>query len=374
MVDLLHAALLRLRRVDLGVIIPMGLLMLIGLGLIQSATAGHEELHLRQLRWFAIGILVSVPLALWPYSRMLRWAPLLYVVAIAALVGLLVSGQKINHANRWFVVGGQQLQPSELAKLLTVIALAQMLRFGRVLDCPRKWIKPLVVAVLPAALIVVQPDLGTSLLFVPVAFAVVLVSGIPLRSLALLGLLGVVLVGGAYTFFLEDYQKERIWSTYAHDRLTASQRAGPGWQLTMSQNAIANGGVFGHGHREGPLTQEGLLPLDYNDTVFAVLAEEHGFVGCLFVTLLFVALVLAIYRVAWQTRDPGGRLLCVGVGTFIGFQALVHMAVTLGLAPTTGMPLPLVSYGGSSFLVTMMSLALVQNVVINRPRSPILGL
>jgi rod shape determining protein RodA len=362
----------RLRRCDLAVVIPVVALMATGLCLIHSATADGEDLVLRQLRWFAIGTVLAAPLVLYPYTRILRFAPAVYLVGLGVLVELYQFGPTINQARRWFVIGGQQVQPSELMKLATVLLLARSLRFGRVLDQPRKWILPLVVAVLPAALIVVQPDLGTALLFAPLAFAVVLVSGIPLRSLLLLALLAGILVGGAYEFVLQDYQKERIWSTYNHDRLTASQRAGPGFQLNQSLQAISGGGLLGQGHREGTLTQAGLVPLDYNDFVFAVLAEEHGFSGCLLVLLLFCVLVLAIYRVAWHTRDPAGRLICVGIGTLLGAQALVHMAVTLGLAPTTGMTLPLVSYGGSSLLVTMMGLALVQNVAINRPRTPIL--
>lgn len=363
----------RLRRVDLGVALPVVLLMALGLLLIYSATGEGGTQVPRQLRWLAIGTLIVIPLSLYPYTRMLRFAPILYVAGLAALVGLYFFGSTINHAKRWIIIGGQQVQPSELMKLVTVLLLARTLRFGRVLDRARKWIVPLSVGVLPAALIVVQPDLGTALLFAPLAFSVVLVSGIPLRSLVLLALLGAVLVGGGYEFVLRDYQKERIWTAYNYDRLTASQRAGPAYQLNQSLTAISGGGLNGQGHGEGQLTQSGMLPLDYNDFVFAVLAEEHGFVGCTAVALLFSVLVLAIFRVAWQTRDPAGRLICVGIGTLIGSQALVHMAVTLGLAPTTGMTLPLVSYGGSSLLVTMGGLALVQNVAINRPRTPIVS-
>lgn len=361
----------RFRRLDLGVLLPVAALALIGLVLIDSATGDGAGLVGRQLRWFAIGSLLALPLVLYPYTRLLRFAPAFYIAGLCCLVALYLFGPTINHAKRWFVIGGQQLQPSELMKLVTVLLLGRMLRFGRVLDRARKWVTPLIVAVLPAALVLIQPDLGTALLFAPLAFAVVMVSGIPLRSLVLLAVIAVLLVGGAYEFILKDYQKERIWSTYNHQRLTASQRAGPGFQLGQSLQAISGGGAFGQGSGQGALTQAGMVPLDYNDFVFAVLAEEHGFFGCVLVLLLYSGLVLAIYRVAWHTRDPAGRLLCVGVGTLIGSQALVHMAVTLGLAPTTGMTLPLVSYGGSSLLVTIMALALVQNVAINRPRTPI---
>jgi rod shape determining protein RodA len=361
----------RLRRLDLVILIPVGLLLALGLLLIHSATSEGGDQVPRQLRWLVIGVLLAIPLTLYPYTRMLRFAPILYIAGLASLVGLYFFGSTINHAKRWIIIGGQQVQPSELMKVVTVLLLARSLRFGRVLDRTRKWIVPLTVGVLPAALIVVQPDLGTALLFAPLAFSVVLVSGIPLRSLVLLAVLGAVLVGGGYEFVLRDYQKERIWTAYNYDRLTASQRAGPAYQLNQSLTAISGGGFNGHGHGEGELTQAGMLPLDYNDFIFAVLAEEHGLVGCVAVVLLFCVLVLVVFRVAWQTRDPAGRLICVGIGTLIGAQALVHMAVTLGLAPTTGMTLPLVSYGGSSLLVTIAGLALVQNVAINRPRTPI---
>jgi len=356
---------------DFGVVLPMLLLMGAGLLLIDSATGDGDGFVLRQLRWLSIGALASIPVMLIPYTRMLRLAPLAYGVGIGALVLLLLIGPIRNGVQRWFIIGGQPVQPSELMKLVTVLLLAQMLRFGRLLDRPRRWFAPLAVATLPAALILVQPDLGTSLLFAPLALAVVLVSGIPLRAVAALVLIGAVMVGFAYEYKFEDYQKERIWSTYNQDKLTTTQRAGLGYQLLQSMLAVSGGGVVGQGHRAGELTQSGSLPLDYNDFIFAVLTEEHGFVGGVVVIFLVCVLVVAIFRVAWQTRDPAGRLICVGIGTLLGAQALVHMSVTLGLAPTTGMTLPLVSYGGSSFIVTMMALALVQNVAINRPRTPI---
>jgi rod shape determining protein RodA len=272
------------------------------------------------------------------------------------------------------IAGGFRFQPSELVKVFTILMLARWCRRGRPLERTRDWLPPIMIAALPAVLIVLQPDLGTALLFIPVGLAVVFVSGMPPRALAFLAAVALLLGGLAWEFVLADYQKERIWSTYNLDRMTAAQRAGPGYQLEQSLLAIGNGGLFGWGHGEGPRIQSGKLPYQYNDFIFAVAAEEHGFAGGLILLILYCVLVVAVLRIAHSGRDPAGRVLCLGVGMLIGSQALVHMAVTLGLAPTKGLPLPLVSAGGTSLLSSLCALALVENVAINRPLVPIVGL
>ena len=362
----------RLREADRAVIVPMALLLLVGLVLVRSATADARlPLLGRQVQWIVVALVFAVPLVLIPYTRMLRHAPLFYAGIIGLLVLVKVAAPVINGSQRWLVFGGFQIQPSEPAKLLTVLLLARMLRFGRTLDRFRDLFRPLAVALLPMALVLMQPDLGTALLFLPVGVAILVVSGAPMRSLVLLALLGLIVGGAAFQYGLRSYQRERILSTFQHEQLTRAQLAASGFQLEQSLIAIGNGGIVGRGHREGPRTQAQRLPEAHSDFIFAVLAEEHGLVGAAGLMGLTALLVGFIFQVGARTRDPAGRLICVGVGTLIGAQALVHAMVTLGLAPTTGMPYPFVSAGGSSLVTCVAAVALVLNVSVNRPRVPI---
>jgi len=175
----------------------------------------------------------------------------------------------------------------------------------------------------------------------------------------------------AYNFALQPYQRERIRNTFEHSKLTKAQAVGGGYQLQQSLITLGNGGFFGHGDQEGPRTQSGRLPYRHNDFIFAVLGEEHGFLGASCVLLLVLALCGFIFRIAARARDPAGRLLCVGVGTLICMQASIHAGVNLGLIPTTGMPFPLLSHGGCSLFTCCCSIALALNVSLNRALVPI---
>jgi len=368
----LPRALSKLRRTDPLVLLPTLLLMLIGVMLVRAAsTDAALPFHHSQIKWLVISLVVSVPCILIPYTRILSWAATIYCLGLILLLLVPLVGPTVNGARRWLTFGGISVQPSEFMKLVTVLFLARMLRFGRPLRSLRAQAKPLLVIILPMLLTLVQPDLGTSMLFVPVALAVLLVSGVSLRSLGLLCLVGAVCVGLAYGFVLKPYQKERIRNTFAHSKLTRTQAVGGGYQLNQSLMTIGNGGLLGHGHMEGPRTQSGRLPYRHNDFIFAVLGEEHGFAGASFVLLLVLFLTASVFRVARRSRDPAGRLLCVGVGTLFCVQSLIHAGVTLGLVPTTGMPFPFLSHGGSSLLTYAVGLALVLNVSVHRPTVPI---
>ena len=358
----------RLRNVDPLILLLTLLFMSVGFLVIRSAGHGVEDWHLRQLRWYGIGLVATMVTMLVPYPKLLRWSPGFFLVGLALLVLVLQFGTLRNHARRWFVMGGVNLQPSEFMKVAFVLLIARMMRFPRVQEIASYWLMPLALAVVPTLLILKQPDLGTSLLFLPVAFAVVYVAGAPRRGVLGVIALGIIVAILAYSFVLKDYQKERIWSTYNYGSLTPAQRAGPAYQLTMALVCVANGGMFGTGYGEGAMTQSGALPEQHNDFVFGPIAEEWGFAGATVVLLLIAGMFLAILRVAFKTRELGGRLLCIGVAALFALQSLVEVGVTLGLAPTTGMPLPLISYGGSSFLVYMILLGLVQSVSIHRHR------
>jgi rod shape determining protein RodA len=360
----------RLSRLDLPVLGLTVLLLVLGLVQLSSADLTGQALG-PQLRWLLVSLLAFPILVRVSYRRWIGAAPVLYGCGLLALVLVLLVGPTINGSRRWLPVLGLGFQPSELMKIGTVLLLARLVRRRGGFDSWPLLLLGAGMALLPAGLILVQPDLGTSLLFVPLLLALLWVGGAPparVLGLFLCGVLGLTLL---YGVGLKEYQRERILSTYRLDQMTPAQRAGAGYQLDQSLLAIGNGGLFGHGRGEGPRTQSGRLPYQHNDFIFAVLAEEQGFAGCLLVLLLVLALVLLLFALAARLRDPEGRILVVGVGTLLGTQAFIHAGVTLGLLPTKGLAFPFFSAGGTSLFATLAGLALAQSAALHRHRFPI---
>jgi rod shape determining protein RodA len=359
----MHALWLRLRRADLPVILFSGLLMATGFAAIASAGGDRGALLLlRQAEAAALGLVLLLLIVLVPYQRILRMATPMYGVLLVMLALVPFLGRTINGSQRWLMFGTVPFQPSEPLKLVAILVLARMLRFGRELDSIGRWLPALLLTLLPVGMIMRQPDLGTSLVYVPVGIALVFVSGIPVKSLVCLGFLGVVIAVVGFLFFLHPYQKERVRSTVFHDRLAPYEANREGFQLKQALTAVEGGGLAGQGLGDGAITQSGKLPESHNDFIFAVIAEETGFLGAGAVLLLYLLLVGAILRVGVRTRDPSGRLVCVGVATLVSAQSAVHVGVSLGVVPTTGMPLPLISYGGSAMLTFLIAVAFVLSV------------
>jgi rod shape determining protein RodA len=339
--------------------------LLITSGFLAITSAGGERaaaLALRQAQALALGLGLLALIVTIPYQRLLRLAPPAYAALLLALVLVLAIGPLINGSQRWLVLGGVQFQPSEALKVVAILLLARMLRFGRELRTVGSWLPALLLLLVPVALIMRQPDLGTSLVYVPVGVALLFVSGIPVRSLAVLALSGLVIAVVGFLFLLHPYQKERIRSTVFHDRLAPYEANREGFQLRQALAAVQGGGVAGQGLGEGCVTQSGKLPESHNDFIFSVISEELGFLGAAGLLLLYLLLVASILRVGIRTRDPAGRLVCVGVAALITAQTAVHAGVSLAIVPTTGMPLPFVSYGGSALLTFLVAVAFVLNV------------
>lgn len=358
----------RLRNLDAPLLLVSAALLFMGWLLQSAAGGGDPALAASWLRWLLIGTFASAVLVVLPLPRVLTAAPFLYGLGLSLLVVVKVAGPVINGSQRWLPLLGRGLQPSEFMKLFTLLMLAQLYRTQRLRSEIQDWLPVLVVGLLPTGLILVQPDLGTSVLFVPLTFAVIIVGGArwkPLLISSVVGLGVLFLLGGV---LLEPYQKERIASTLHIESMSASQRSGAGYQLAQSLTAVGNGGTFGHGLGAGPCVQSGRLPYHHNDFIFAEIAEELGFVGSSLFVLLEAALVLLICRVGAVARPLSARVLCAGAAAILGAQAFAHMAVTVALAPTKGLPLPFVSAGGSSLLVSVLVLTLVQCVSVQRGR------
>jgi len=372
-----------LRNVDAWLVLTILALCLAGLVFIGSATADDALFGAQQGRqalFVAIGMGCGFFVLLPHYLHVLRGAWVLYGGAVLALLGLPFFAPEINGARRWYAFPGFSVQPSEFAKIAVVIALAAMLRFKSRAKTFDGLLLPALVAAVPALLILRQPDLGSAIVFGVVLLAMCWAAGAPGRSvLALLGLAAVVLVI-AYYELLYDYQRQRIdvwlqhWGWNEGNIRTHEVQAvlrDAGYQPWQALIAMGGGGLQGFGLGEGPQNRYDFLPYSSEDYVFAVVGEETGFLGAAAVLGLVAAVVLGLLAIAERTRERFGKLVCVGVAAWFGAQSLFHVAVCGWLVPSTGLPMPLISYGGSSTLAMLLALALCINV--GARREPVLA-
>jgi rod shape determining protein RodA len=335
------------------------LLCTIGLIEIYSSTLNmdSENFFLRQLTWVGIGVCAMFVVASVDYRVLGENAPLIYGGVIALLVMVLFV-DAISGARSWFTFGTVGLQPSELAKLAVAIGLARYLA-----GSPRKYLtlKTIVVAGaicgLPMVLVVLQPDLGTALTFVPILAFGLFVRGIRPAALIAGGLIAIMLLPLSW-FVMLDHQKERILTFIQPE----SDPLGSGYQVIQSKIAVGSGGLWGKGLFEGSQNQLGFLPTRHTDFIFSVVAEELGFVGVSITLALLLAMVFRSLALAMTPRDTLGLFLVVGVvGMFVG-HILINVGMVIGFLPSTGIPLPFLSYGGSSVLTSFMALGLIASV------------
>ncbi len=328
-----------------------------------------------------------------------RIAPLSYFIFAAtllALVPLVVAhfthntfGGLMplrNGAHRWIKLPGFQFQPSEVMKVAYVLALAWYLRYRRNYRRLGGLLLPFGLTGVPLGLILLQPDLGTALLLVPVLFVMMFMAGARLKHLGLIVLICIMFMPLAW-FQIESYQKSRIsavllqsdrlrraviekpeqYKFLAEKRQAIEWAASSGYQLVHSKNAIGSGGWFGQGWGEGIYVEYGRLPDRHNDMIFAIIAHQFGFFGSLLLLAAYGTIIIAGIVIASSTTDPYGRLLAIGVVTLLTTQVLINVSMTLGLMPITGMSLPFVSYGGSGLLTNFMAIALLVSVSRHRP-------
>jgi len=372
----------------------VGLLLLLGVLFVYSACYVGDEteirpLYLRQMLWIAVGIASYVGFALVDYRQLKRYEWGLYGGSICLLVIVLFFGRTIYGAKRWLMLFGEVgIQPSEMAKLATIILLAGRLsEVGRPLNRPLELLQVLALVAVPAGLIVQQPDLGTAMVFLPTAMILMFVAGVPFRYVGGLagigaGFVGMVLaalflpamLGAGETTQdriasltgLSDYQRGRIEVFFYPEK----DPLGAGWNKRQSEIAVGSGGLKGKGYLRGTQNILGFLPRSVapTDFIFSVVAEEKGFVGSVVVLVLFAMLIGCGVWAGLSTLDPLGRLLCTGITSLIFFHVFINVAMTVGLMPITGLPLPLLSYGGSFMIVMMSALGIIQSVYIRSDR------
>ena len=318
--------------------------------------------HQKQILWMAIGITVMFCFARMNYHTLLNYAPWMYLVTLGLLLALILVGMEVAGAKRWVRMGGVSFQVSEFAKLTLILLLA---RFFSEQDSRHvSWQEAAKVAVatgVPFLLVAAQPDLGSALTLIPVAAAVLFLAGFPLRYFALILLAGVLALPVGY-HFLKPYQKNRI-ETFLNPE---SDPQNTGYQVMQSRIAIGSGEIWGKGMGQGTQTQLRFLPVAHTDFIFAAFSEEHGFAGVLLTLVLYFALLMRLVRTAETAPDNAGLYIVGGTAGILLFQILVNVGMVIGYIPVTGIPLPLMSYGGSSVLFTWMAIGLVGSVQVRR--------
>ncbi|MBA2442222.1 MAG: rod shape-determining protein RodA [Rubrobacter sp.] len=342
-------------------------LLLAGLGLTAFGifamyVAGADDgqsYALDQLVGFVVGLAVAVPLALVDYKYLKRYLWWIYAAAVASLVFVLVFGAAAGGAQRWIFLGPIQVQPSEFVKTMMVIVLA-----GYVADHyagnSATFLRSLALISLPALLVFAQPDLGTALVFGAVFLVVAFIGGAKLWQLGALLALGAALSALAVRLgILADYQVARLTAF-----ISPESSSDYGYQVVQSQNAIGSGGLTGKGLGEATLGNLGFLPEDQTDFIFSNVAERLGFVGSIILLVLFFVLIWRILHISTMARDRFGLLLAAGLGTIFLFHASVNLGMAMGIMPVTGIPLPFISYGRSSLVVSVISLGILQSIAM----------
>jgi len=364
-------------RFDWALFAAMTIIIAIGIAFIWSGSlADRPEGSMppyprKQLLRAMIGLAVFL-LALIPhYKRLENHAYPIYAALLAVLALMLAFGPVIAHSRRWIRAGPVRIQPSELMKIAFVLALARYLMYRKNYRALSGLAPPMLMTLLPMALILLEPDLGTALIFLPVCFVMLYAAGARARHLITLAVCfaGIALIA----FFAEEItgamarrrfllqEPVRVLAPYQKARVMGFI-TGKSYQQKHSVIAVGSGRIFGKGWGRGTQNRYNLLPERHTDFIFAVIAEEAGMLGCLALLGLYFMIVLASFAVAAQVKDPFGRLVTVGLVTAFTVQVLINAAMALRLMPITGLTLPLVSYGGSSLVTTMLSISLIMNV------------
>ncbi len=387
-------------KLDALQLIALALLMFIGAMFVYSATTANQsailpwfdQIWIRQIIWYVIGLGAAVAICLMDYHTLARWSLVIYWIMILCLVAVLIPGIGTVHggARRWINLPFFQFQPSEFAKLAFILAAANFL--SRPPDELKQrgifW-KGIGLMLLPFVLILKEPDMGSALVLLPTGLVMMFVAGTPKKYLltlgAIVGILGVVLLADilfappALRIKIQDYQRQRLLvyfgkdfispnATKAEKILAAKLQSDSSLQSRESLISVGSGGFFGKGWCNGQQTSLQFMPpgAAHNDFIFSVIAEEEGFVGSIVVLTLYAVVLFTGLRIAGQARDRLGKLVAVGVVTLLFSHVFINIGMNIRIVPVTGIPLPLLSYGGSSVLCSLIALGLMQNVHIHR--------
>lgn len=318
----------------------------------------------KQLYWIIGGLILMFLASMVNYQALLENVHWFYIASIVSLLAVAAVGTRVLGAKRWIKLpGGQHFQPSEWIKLVLILALAKYFSdlVGRDVGL-RDIVKACLIVAVPMAMVLKQPDLGTSLTYLPVLICALFLGGIKFKHAISILLLGTLMIYPVWRWGLKPYQKARLTSFSEPE----ADPRGSGYQIQQSLIAVGSGGLTGKGSMKGSQTQGAFIPIPYTDFIFAAYAEEHGFVGCLLVLLLYFILLMRLIQNAQSAPDRAGTLIIMGVVAVLVFHILVNVGMVVGYMPVTGIPLPLMSYGGSSVLFTFLALGIVNNIRMRR--------
>jgi rod shape determining protein RodA len=333
--------------------------------LASASRTAHGQVWISQLQAMGIGLAVAFTIAFLDYRVFMRVAYVFYGAVVLLLLMVLVKGHVVMGARRWIMIGPVNFQPSELAKIAVALALARYFHF----DSEKRkdgygllnLAVPMIITLIPAALILKEPDLGTAVIVASIGVSMILFAGVRWGTLAVLGV--VVVLGAGFSWqHLKPYQRKRV-ETFLNPEGDA---LGAGYHATQSIIAVGSGQALGKGWGQGTQTRLRFLPEQHTDFIFSVWAEEHGFVGCLLLLALYFLLVGSALEIAGNARERYGHFLAVGVTAMLFWQSTVNIAMVTGVLTVVGVTLPLFSYGGSSVLSIFLGLGLLANVGMRR--------
>ena len=348
-------------------ILLVSVLAILAMGLVALYSASREyrfqDIFFRQVFWILIALALLFLILQIDYQKFMSISYLLYAINIILLLLVLFFGKARGGAHRWISMGPVNLQPSELAKITLVLALASYMARRKRAVHGMGFFAGAAFLVLPVFfLIVIEPDLGTALLLIPVALAMLFAAGVRMRYFAGVAFMGLLSIP-FFWYFLRDYQKQRLF-VFLNPNIDP---LGSGYTVIQSKIAVGSGGILGKGWLSGTQNQLNFLPERHTDFIFSVVGEEWGFFGALVLILLYMIVAQRSIKIAETTPDIYGKLVVTGFITLFSLQAIINIGMTMGLLPVVGLTLPLISYGGSSLVATVVCIAFILNIGMRRP-------
>jgi rod shape determining protein RodA len=350
---------------DFDWVLLIFVLLICGLGVVEiySATIGTKFIgvHIKQVYWIIGGVALMFAVSLVNYQALLERVPLFYVISIASLLAVMVLGRTYLGAKRWVQLGSFHFQPSEWVKLVLILAMAKYFADNKAECTVQDILKAGALVGVPMLMVLKQPDLGTALTYTPIAIMGLFLGGMKARHALTILIIGALMAPIAW-HVLKPYQRDRLTSFMQPE----ADAQGKGYQVQQSLVAVGAGGIFGKGTAHGSQTQGQFLPVPHTDFIFAAFAEEHGFIGAMGLLLLYFIVLMRLIQNAQTAPDRAGAFVVMGVVAVLAFHVLVNVGMVVGFMPVTGIPLPLMSYGGSSVLFMFLALGIVMNIRMRR--------